>query len=99
MWIRSRGGESPQISAQKAPQKRKRKKRAKKRLALSVNDEDRKRERECVCVSRLELHFRQNFRCGTDLVSSLKRREGERDPRVHKKREKKRKKKQKYVAL
>jgi hypothetical protein len=50
MWIRSPGGESPQISAQKTPHKKiKKKKGAKKRLALSVNDEDRKRESVCVC--------------------------------------------------
>jgi hypothetical protein len=76
----------------KHPKKENEKKKEQKRLALSVNDEDRKREREsvCVCVSRLELHFRKLFRCGTDLVSSLKQRE--RESRECTKREKKKKK-------
>jgi hypothetical protein len=85
-------GREPSDQCKKSTPKKKKKKKEQKRLGLSVNDEDRKRERER--VRRLELHFRQNFRCGTDLVSSLKRRERERErePRVHKKREKKRKK-------
>jgi hypothetical protein len=85
-------GREPSDQCTKSTPKKKKKKKKQKRLGLSVNDEDRKRERERESLRRLELHFRQNFRCGTDLVSSLKRREREREPRVHKKREKKRKK-------
>jgi hypothetical protein len=63
-----------------------------------VNDEDRKRERER--VRRLELHFRQFFRCRADLVSSLKRREREtRECTKREKRKEKKKKKEVCCAL
>jgi hypothetical protein len=68
-------GREPSDQCTKSTPKKKKKKKKQKHLGLSVNDEDRKRERER--VRRLELHFRQIFRCGTDLVSSLKRRERE----------------------
>ncbi len=49
VWIRSRGGESPQISAQKAPQKRKRKRKSKSVSgSLWTTKTGRERERERV---------------------------------------------------
>jgi hypothetical protein len=80
-------------STPKKKEEKKRSKKASRGLCERRRQEERERERVCVCVSRLELHFRQNFRYGTDLVSSLKRRH--RETRECTKREKRKEKMEK----
>jgi hypothetical protein len=85
-------GREPSDQCPKSTPKKKKKKKSKKAsCALCERRRQEERERVCVCVSRLELHFRQNFRCGTDLVSSLKRREKERAESAQKERKEKKK--------
>jgi hypothetical protein len=93
-------GREPSDQCTKSTPKKKKKKKEQKRLGLSVNDEDRKRERERE-RERESFTLEKKIRCGTDLVSSLKRRERENREctKREKRKEKRKRKKKENVAL
>ncbi len=103
MWIRSRGGESPQISAKKAPQKRKIKKRSKSVSgSLWTTKTGRERERESGDSSFTLDKFFDVEQISSRPWSEERERERERAESAQKERKEKKKrkrKKKKYLAL